>query len=38
MTRIVAALALPACVACGAGEPTKPGADAAQAAADSAWL
>jgi predicted outer membrane protein len=38
MTRIVAALALLACVACGAGEPTKPGPDAAQTAADSTFV
>ncbi|HEV2149363.1 MAG TPA: serine hydrolase domain-containing protein [Longimicrobiaceae bacterium] len=36
--RIVAALTLLACVACGAGEPTRPGADAAQAASDSAFV
>ena len=38
MTRIVAALTLLACVACGAGEPTEPGPDAAAAARDSAFV
>ena len=36
--RIVAALTLLVCVACGAGEPTVPGPDAAQTAADSAFV
>ena len=36
--RIVAALALLVCVACGAGEPTVRGAAATQAAADSAFV
>ena len=36
--RIVAALTLLACVACGAGQPTTPGPADAQAAADSAFV
>jgi CubicO group peptidase (beta-lactamase class C family) len=36
--RIVAALALLVCVACGTGEPTTPGAAAAQAAGDSTFV